>query len=348
MAPVLRIDAVTKRFGAVVAVDSVSIDIGANECVALLGASGCGKTTLLRIMAGLEQPDSGRVFIGDDDVTAAPPYARPVNMMFQSYALFPHMTVRENVAFGLKQDGIKGGELTARVDEALTAVELADLGARKPHQLSGGQRQRAALARCIAKRPRVLLLDEPMAALDKHLRERTQLELLALRKRLGISFVVVTHDQSEAMAMADRVAVMRAGRILQVAPPRELYERPCNVDVACFFGDINVWSGVARSDGTVDIADLGIAVAVDGKRTPGERVAVALRPERVALAPVGGPGVRGRIEGLVYLGAGTTYFVRTPLGGVVRVLATNTGAPFARGESVTLTWPTAALTALAP
>lgn len=347
MAPVLRIDAVTKRFGAVVAVDNVSIDIGANECVALLGASGCGKTTLLRVMAGLEQPDAGRVFIGDDDVTAAPPYARPVNMMFQSYALFPHMTVHENVAFGLKQDGIKGAELTVRADEALKAVELGDLGARKPHQLSGGQRQRVALARCIAKRPRVLLLDEPMAALDKHLRERTQLELLALRKRLGISFVVVTHDQGEAMAMADRVAVMESGRILQVAPPRELYEHPANIQVARFFGDINVWSGVARSDATIDIADLGITVAVDGKRAPGESVAVALRPERIAIAPVGGPGVRGRIEELVYLGSGTTYFVRTPLGGVVRVLAPNTGTPFAHGESVTLTWPAAALMVLA-
>jgi putrescine transport system ATP-binding protein len=346
MIPVLRIEAVTKRFGAVVAADSVSLEIGDNECVALLGPSGCGKTTLLRIMAGLEQADSGRVFIGAEDMTARPAHARPVNMMFQSYALFPHMTVHQNVAFGLKQDGVGGAALAGRVDEALKAVELDALGARKPHQLSGGQRQRAALARCIAKRPRVLLLDEPMAALDKHLRERTQLELLALRKRLGVSFVVVTHDQGEAMAMADRVAVMQHGRILQVDTPRDLYERPSTVEVARFFGDINIWSGVARSESAVEIADLGITAQVTGQLAPGQNVSIALRPERISLGDGGGQGIAGRIEDMVYLGSGTTYFARSLQGGLVRVLAPSDGRVFARGDAVALDWHPSALMVL--
>src|SRR4051812_4389396 len=203
MTAVIRAEGVSKHFGGVTAVDGVTLEIFENECVALLGASGCGKTTLLRILAGLEQPDAGHVFIDGINHTGTPPHARPVNMMFQSYALFPHMTVADNVAFGLKQDGLKGEALKDRVREALEIVELDALGRRKPAQLSGGQRQRVALARCLAKRPRALLLDEPMAALDKHLRERTQLELMALRKRLGLTFIIVTHDQDEAMAMAD-------------------------------------------------------------------------------------------------------------------------------------------------
>jgi putrescine transport system ATP-binding protein len=323
MSTVLRIESVGKCFGSVVAVDSVTLDVRENEFLALLGASGCGKTTLLRLMAGLESPDAGRIFIDGKDVTADPPYARPVNMMFQSYALFPHMTVAENVAFGLKQDGLSGEALGERVKEALTAVELEDLGERKPHQLSGGQRQRAALARCIAKRPRVLLLDEPMAALDKHLRERTQRELKALRARLGITFVVVTHDQSEAMAMADRVAVMEAGRILQLDTPRALYERPASARVARFFGDINMWQ------------------AATGKT-------LALRPERIRISHGPSPNsVAGVVQDTVYLGTATTCFVKTTAGDVLRVMNAEGEVTFKQGDAVHLSWPESAVMELA-
>ena len=355
MSSVIRIDAVTKRFGSVAAVDGVSLDIFENEFIALLGASGCGKTTLLRIMAGLEHPDAGRVFIDGKDVTEAAPYARPVNMMFQSYALFPHMTVAGNVAFGLKQDGLNGEILDARVKEALAAVELAGLGEREPHQLSGGQRQRVALARCLAKRPRVLLLDEPMAALDKHLRERTQLELMALRARLGITFVVVTHDQSEAMAMADRVAVMDGGRILQVDTPRNIYERPANARVAGFFGDINLWNAVVGDKaGTVRVPALGIEMQTRAPLPPpGTAISVAVRPERIAIArsplPNADHMVAGTIQEIVYLGTGSTCFVKTQAEGTARVLAPHAdGAPaFAKGETVYLSWPSSAVTVLA-
>ncbi len=320
MNTVLRIAGVTKRFGAAAAVDGVTLDVRENEFLALLGASGCGKTTLLRIMAGLEQPDAGQVFIDGKDVTATPPYARPVNMMFQSYALFPHMTVAANIAFGLKQDGLQGDALAARVKEALGAVELDGLGERKPHQLSGGQRQRVALARCIAKRPRVLLLDEPMAALDKHLRERTQMELKALRARLGITFIVVTHDQDEAMAMADRVAVMEAGRVLQIDTPLALYERPANARVARFFGNINLWTSSSKT--------------------------MALRPERIRIshAPLT-DGVSGTIENVVYLGTATTCFVKTAAGQTLRVSVPHAeGAQaFNQGDAVHLSWPASAV-----
>jgi len=334
MTSVIRIAAVSKRFGPSTAVDDVTLDIRENEFLALLGASGCGKTTLLRLIAGLEQPDSGAIFIGGDNMTGTPPYARPVNMMFQSYALFPHMTVADNVAFGLKQDGISGAALTARVKEALEGVELETLGTRKPDQLSGGQRQRVALARCLAKRPKVLLLDEPMAALDKHLRERTQLELMALRARLGITFVVVTHDQSEAMAMADRVAVMEAGRILQVAPPRELYERPANARVARFFGDINLWDAAAAP------------------RRPHPAGIVAIRPERIHMSRTPGSDTvcEGTVADVAYLGTASTCFVTTTTGLTVRVLVrSDEGAPpFTPGERVYLTWPASAMMALDP
>jgi putrescine transport system ATP-binding protein len=309
----LSVDRLAKRFGEVIAVDHVSLDVGANECLALLGPSGCGKTTLLRLMAGLEIPDAGIITIDGADMTRAPPYRRPVNMMFQSYALFPHMTVAGNVAFGLQQDGLPPGEVDTRVKEALAAVEMEGLGPRKPHQLSGGQRQRVALARCIAKRPKALLLDEPMAALDKHLRERTQLELLALRRRLGISFVVVTHDQDEAMAMADRIAVMDKGRILQVDTPRALYEQPATQAVARFFGDINLWPS-------------GLAV----------------RPERIGLSRSPGE-MEGVIADIIYRGTATTYLVRTAEL-VVRVLRQNVGEgpDFQKGEKVFLAWPSEA------
>ena len=347
MKTVLRAEAVSKSFGGVKAVDGISLDVFENECLVLLGASGCGKTTLLRLMAGLETCDAGRIFIDDADVTAAPPYARPVNMMFQSYALFPHMTVAANVAFGLKQDGLRGSDLEARVKEALGIVELSGLEERKPDQLSGGQRQRVALARCLAKRPRVLLLDEPMAALDKQLRERTQLELMVLRKRLGITFVIVTHDQSEAMTMADRVAVMHAGHILQLATPRALYERPASRRIAQFFGDINLWDGVVEN-GSVSIPALNANVqTTDALPAAGTKIAVALRPERIDLLR-GGTGVAGTVDQVVYLGTASTYFIKTTDGVVIRVVQQNSaGAPvFAVGEQVNLSWSADAVTVL--
>ncbi len=310
MTAVIRLEDITKTYGEVIAVDHISLEVGANECLALLGPSGCGKTTLLRLMAGLETPDAGTVAIEGVDMTGTPPYGRPVNMMFQSYALFPHMTVVDNVAFGLKQDRLAPAEIEARAKEALAAVEMEAFAARKPHQLSGGQRQRVALARCIAKRPKALLLDEPMAALDKHLRERTQLELLTLRRRLGISFVVVTHDQDEAMTMADRIAVMDRGRILQIDTPRGLYERPAQQAVARFFGDINLWPS-------------GLAV----------------RPERITLARAPG-GLEGVVTDIIYRGTGTTYLVRTQ-DIVVRVLRPNVGdeVEAQKGDTVFLSWP---------
>ncbi|MGE3332092.1 MAG: ABC transporter ATP-binding protein [Rhodospirillaceae bacterium] len=313
MTAVIRLEGITKTYGEVIAVDHISLEVGANECLALLGPSGCGKTTLLRLMAGLETPDVGTVAIDGVDMTGTPPYGRPVNMMFQSYALFPHMTVADNVAFGLKQDRLAPAEIEARAKEALAAVEMEALAARKPHQLSGGQRQRVALARCIAKRPKALLLDEPMAALDKHLRERTQLELLTLRRRLGISFVVVTHDQDEAMTMADRIAVMDRGRILQIDTPRGLYERPAQQAVARFFGDINLWPS-------------GLAV----------------RPERITLSRAPG-GLEGVVTDIIYRGTGTTYLVCTQ-DIVVRVLRPNVGdeVDAQKGDKVFLNWPAAA------
>src|SRR5690242_15622440 len=245
--PLLRIDGVTKRFGGFRAVDGVSLDIAAGEFFALLGPSGCGKTTLLRMLAGFETPDEGAIRLGDDDIGRVPPYRRPVNMMFQSYALFPHLTVAGNIAFGLKQDRLPRQEIETRVAEMLALVRLEGLGGRKPHQLSGGQRQRVALARSLAKRPQVLLLDEPLAALDKKLREETQFELMDLQRRLGTTFVIVTHDQEEAMTVAHRIAVMNQGRVAQVAPPRELYEHPASRWVAGFIGDVNLLDGVVAA-----------------------------------------------------------------------------------------------------
>jgi len=352
MSAVIAIESVSKRFGDVPAVDDVTLDVRENECLALLGPSGCGKTTLLRLIAGFEQPDAGRIVVAGEDMTHTAPYLRPVNMMFQSYALFPHMTVADNVAFGLKQEGLKGSELAARVRESLASVELEGLEARKPSQLSGGQKQRVALARCFAKRPRVLLLDEPMAALDKHLRERTQLELTALRKRLGVAFVVVTHDQGEAMAMADRVAVMDAGRVLQVAAPRELYERPASRKVAAFFGDINIWSAMVgiRPD-TLDIPDLQITAQIATSLPVGSTVPLALRPEKIRISRVpvlnSECSVAGKVQDAVYMGLTSTYFVAAP-SGIVRVTAQNSeGMPiFSPGEDVHLSWLTSAFTVL--
>ncbi|MDX2223893.1 MAG: ABC transporter ATP-binding protein [Rhodospirillaceae bacterium] len=335
------------------AVDGVSLDIAPNEFVALLGASGCGKTTLLRIVAGLETADNGRVMIGGADMTATPAHRRPVNLMFQTYALFPHLSVRDNVAFGLRQDGLRGGELDRRIAEALAMVELAAFADRKPRQLSGGQQQRVALARCIAKRPLALLLDEPLAALDRALREKTRLELMNLRRRLGIAFVVVTHDQEDAMTMADRVVVMDRGRIAEAGSPRQLYDAPRTRLVAQFFGETNLWEGRVTADGgRVTCPDLGADLKVASPLPPpGSSVAVAVRPERIALGPAVSSdenAIRDAvIEDVVFLGTATTYLVRTSGGAVMRVTRQNgVSALCERGARVGLTWPAAAVIVL--
>src|ERR1700727_969321 len=244
--PLLRIDAVVKTFGQFRAVDALSLDIQAGEFFALLGPSGCGKTTLLRMLAGFEAPDAGRILLDGKDIAQVPPHQRPVNMMFQNYALFPHLNVRDNIAFGLKRAGMSKSDINARVSEMVALVKLDGLEKRKPDQLSGGQRQRVALARSLARRPRLLLLDEPLAALDKKLRESTQLELMALQRGRGLNFIIVTHDQEEAMTVADRIGVMDHGRLEQVASPRELYEAPNSRWIAGFVGDVNMFEGEIR------------------------------------------------------------------------------------------------------
>src|ERR1700681_645282 len=245
--PLLRIDAVVKKFGVFRAVDHLPLAPRAGECLALLGPSGCGKTTLLRMLAGFETPDEGRILLDGKDIAKVPPHQRPVNMMFQNYALFPHLDVRDNIAFGLKRAGMSGPQINTRVAEMVALVKLDGLERRKPDQLSGGQRHRVALARSLARRPQVLLLDEPLAALDKKLRESTQLELMEVQRRLGMTFIIVTHDQEEAMTVADRIGVMDAGRVEQVATPRELYEAPASRWIAEFVGDVNVFEGQVES-----------------------------------------------------------------------------------------------------
>src|SRR5580704_16040991 len=284
--PLLRIEAVVKKFGAFRAVDRLSLDIRAGEFFALLGPSGCGKTTLLRMLAGFETPDQGRILLDGRDIAQVLPHQRPVNMMFQNYALFPHLSVRDNIAFGLKRAGMPRAQIATRVAEMVALVKLEGLEKRKPDQLSGGQKQRVALARSLARRPRVLLLDEPLAALDKKLRESTQLELMELQRRLGMTFIIVTHDQEEAMTVANRIGVMDAGRLEQVATPRQLYEEPASRWVAEFVGDVNIFDGqvASREAGRLVVAtrDAGTIVAAE-PRDPVTKavVSVGIRPEKV-------------------------------------------------------------------
>src|SRR5690349_1642565 len=284
--PLLRIAALSKRFGDFAAVDQLSLDVFQGEFFALLGPSGCGKTTLLRLIAGFERPSSGRILLDGVDLAPVPPHRRPVNMMFQSYALFPHLTVEANIAFGLKQEGLPKPEIATRVADMLALVKLETFGRRKPHELSGGQRQRVALARSLVKRPRVLLLDEPMAALDKKLRGETQFELMDLQHRLGLTFVIVTHDQSEAMTLADRIAVMDRGRLMQVAPPAEIYERPNSRWVADFIGEVNLFEGRLGDDGASVEGTVAGRLRAAGKvdAEPGAQVWAAVRPEKIAIA----------------------------------------------------------------
>jgi putrescine transport system ATP-binding protein len=335
-APLLRIDAVQKSFGRFVAVDQLSLDIASGEFFALLGPSGCGKTTLLRMLAGFEAPDAGRILLNGQDIAAVLPHQRPVNMMFQNYALFPHLSVGANIAFGLKRAGMPRAEIETRVAEMIALVKLDGLAKRRPDQLSGGQKQRVALARSLARRPEVLLLDEPLAALDKKLREQTQLELMELQRRLGTTFIIVTHDQEEAMTMADRIGVMDSGRLEQVATPRQLYEAPNSRWIAEFVGDINMIEGriEQRADHRWIIATrtAGTVVAA-APRQPCEKAAicVAIRPEKLKLSrrgPVSDAGVLNRLEGVVtdvsYLGGHTVYQVRLDAGAVLRASLANT------------------------
>jgi putrescine transport system ATP-binding protein len=337
--PLLRIDAVVKKFGAVRAVDRLSLDIKAGEFFALLGPSGCGKTTLLRMLAGFETPDQGRILLDGKDIAQVLPHQRPVNMMFQNYALFPHLTVRENIAFGLKRMGMTRRDLNSRVAEMVSLVKLDGLEHRKPDHLSGGQKQRVALARSLARRPRVLLLDEPLAALDKKLRESTQLELMEVQRRLGMTFVIVTHDQEEAMTVADRIGVMDAGRLEQVATPRQLYESPGSRWVAEFIGDVNIFEGQAekREAGRLMVStrDAGvITVAQPLEPVRKNIVCVAIRPEKIKLSRRGPASdaliasAINRLEGVVtevsYLGGVTSYKIRLDNGAVLRSSMANT------------------------
>jgi putrescine transport system ATP-binding protein len=330
--PFISIKNVTKRFGDFTAVDDLSLNIYHREFFALLGASGCGKSTLLRMLAGFEQPTSGEIVLDRIDMAGTPPYKRPVNMMFQSYALFPHMTVEKNVAFGLRQDGMQKDEMAERVSQMLKMVKLEQFASRKPNQLSGGQRQRVALARSLAKRPKVLLLDEPLGALDKKLREETQFELMDLQQNLGLTFVVVTHDQEEAMTMADRIAVMSHGKVVQVATPAEIYEAPNSRFVADFIGDVNIFDGkVAASGGTVEIVvDSGFTIKVASSETPsiGSSAGFAIRPEklRVLRTPPANPSVNaasGELWDIGYLGDMTVFHVKLKSGKVVKASALN-------------------------
>jgi putrescine transport system ATP-binding protein len=351
--PLIRFEHVVKRYGDVVAIDGVSLDIYEREFFALLGPSGCGKTTLMRMLAGFEEATSGRVMLEGKDLSGVPPYRRPVNMMFQSYALFPHMSVADNVAFGLKQEGMPPLEAAARVEEMLKLVNLRGFEKRKPHQLSGGQRQRVALARSLAKRPKVLLLDEPMAALDKKLREQTQFELMDLQQRLGTTFIIVTHDQEEAMTVADRIAVMDHGRLVQVATPAEIYEQPNSRYVAEFVGDINLIEAEVIRTTQQEIALKSPSIEAELRLPPrsevksGDRVAIALRPEKIRigkepLAEMHANSAQGTVYDIAYLGDLSIYHVHLDSGLVLKAAKTNVSRqiepPIEWDDTVYLSW----------
>jgi putrescine transport system ATP-binding protein len=332
--PYVSIERVTKKFGDFVAVNDVSLKIYKQELFCLLGGSGCGKTTLLRMLAGFEQPTSGRITIDGADMAGIPPYERPVNMMFQSYALFPHMTVEQNVAFGLKQDGVPKAEIVERVRDMLGMVKLSEFGKRKPHQLSGGQRQRVALARSLIKRPKLLLLDEPLGALDKKLREHTQFELVNLQEQLGVTFVVVTHDQEEAMTLSTRIGVMNLGEIIQVGTPKDIYEYPNSRFVTEFIGNVNMFQGRLIEDepdhvriespelvGSTVYVDHGVSAAPDAT------VWAAIRPEKVNIS-VEPPSekenvARGVVKEIAYMGDMSVYLVQLESGKMMRVTQPN-------------------------
>ena len=348
----VRLDGVTKRFGDFVAVDDVTLDIRRGEIFCLLGGSGSGKTTLLRMLGGFEKPSSGRIYIDGQDMSAIPPYERPVNMMFQSYALFPHMSVEKNVAFGLEQEGLGREEIRRRVAEILEIVRMTPFLARKPHQLSGGQRQRVALARALVKRPKLLLLDEPLAALDRKLREHTQFELLNIQQRLGVTFIVVTHDQEEAMTLASRMGVMDHGKIVQVGTPTEIYESPASKFVADFIGSVNLFEGKVTHTAAqaLHLRSEELGCSVELARAPacesGTTVWFAVRPEKMRLSRSPGDSgeicVRGVVKEVAYMGDTSVYLVEIPSGKTVRVTLPNSIRAgedrIARGETVYLGW----------
>jgi putrescine transport system ATP-binding protein len=331
--PYVRIEKVTKKFGEFIAVDDVTLDIYKKEIFCLLGASGCGKTTLLRMLAGFERPTAGRIYIDGVDMTAIPPYERPVNMMFQSYAIFPHMSVEQNVAFGLRQEGVSRAETARRVQEMLELVKLGQFAKRKPHQLSGGQRQRVALARSLVKKPKLLLLDEPLAALDKKLREHTQFELINIQETLGVTFIVVTHDQEEAMTLSSRIGLMDHGDIVQVGTPSEIYEYPSSRFVAEFIGSVNTFEGRLIEDepSYVRIAcdDLEMPIFVDHgvSSAPGATVWAAIRPEKMHISrekPQGADNwAAAVVRDIAYMGDMSIYLLKLASGKVVRVTQPN-------------------------
>lgn len=355
----LKIDRLSKHFDEVAAVDNVSLDIKKGEIFALLGSSGCGKSTLLRMLAGFEMPSSGNMYLDGEDIAKMPPYERPINMMFQSYALFPHLTVWENVAFGLKRDLMPKDQIAERVEAMLGIVKLKPFAKRKPHQLSGGQQQRVALARCLAKRPKLLLLDEPLGALDRKLREETQFELVNIIKSVGVTCAMVTHDQEEAMIMADRIAVMQDGRFLQVGHPREIYETPSCVFVAGFIGDVNLFNGTVDVDEPDHVVigspecrhyvNHGITGTLD------MQVNIALRPEKICLQEIeptieqresaaehGYNSARGTIDGIAYFGKFTQFHVRLESGKIIKASRENAArheeTQLERGQQIYAWW----------
>jgi spermidine/putrescine transport system ATP-binding protein len=352
--PEIRLANLTKRFGDVVAVDGVSLDVNAGEFLTLLGPSGCGKTTTLRMIGGFDLPTAGRIELRGRDVTREPPDRRPVNMVFQSYALFPHLDVAGNIAFGLKRRGVAGDEIRRRTGAILEKVHLAGYQRRRTHELSGGQQQRVALARALVNEPNVLLLDEPLGALDLKLRKRLQLELKRIQMDVGITFVYVTHDQEEALTMSDRIAVMHGGRIEQLGAPEDLYDRPASPFVADFIGTTNLLAGIVESvDADADAARIRLdsgdrCVAAAGGRRAGQSIQLSVRPEAISIGASNGSNGTGHlaaeVEQVAYMGASVQYQVRTAGGLGLSVLASKAGSRFATGDSVVLAWaPTDAL-----
>ena len=342
--PYIQIQNVTKKFGDFTAIDNLNLDIYKNEFFSLLGPSGCGKTTLLRMLAGFEKVTDGKILLDGEDVSEIPPHLRPINMMFQSYALFPHMSVEKNIAFGLKQDNLPVTEINQRVEEMLELVELTDFAKRKPNQLSGGQSQRVALARSLAKRPKLLLLDEPLGALDKRLREQTQFELMDIQEKLEVTFVIVTHDQEEAMTVSSRIGVMDSGNLVQVATPTEIYEAPVNKDVADFIGDVNILKGEYKGQNKVgtqlhsDDSDSIVFATQEVDASPGVEMWFAIRPEKLEISkkkPSNNHNIlKGKIEDIAYGGSFSTYHVKLDNGRILKAIRANRE----RTEEHHLTW----------
>ncbi len=337
--PFVKIRSVTKTFGSFTAVSGVDLDIYEGELFSLLGGSGCGKSTLLRMLAGFEEPTAGTITIDGTDMAGIPPYERPVNMMFQSYALFPHMTVEQNIAYGLKQDKVEKNEIAERVAEILSIVELSQFSKRKPHQLSGGQRQRVALARALVKKPKVLLLDEPLGALDKRLREQTQFELMNIQDQLGITFIVVTHDQEEAMTLSTRIAVMDHGQFTQVGTPTDIYEYPQTRFVANFIGSANMFEGRVAENGPdyviVESPESGLSFYIDHSADVRENIGVwiAIRPEKISVSkkpPADTNGhnvITGVVDDIGYLGNFSIYKIRLESGKIIEITHPNQSRP---------------------